>query len=154
MSLIIGLLIGATVLIFLEVLLPGGILGILAVCCLVGASVQAGMLYSWIAGVFVFIGGILLGLIMIFIEFKLFAKTALGKRFFLKSSIKGGSRPATSSKNLSGKSGVALTRLNPAGKVEIEGQTYEAHSRDGYLEAGDSIQVISQDSFKITIQKL
>jgi membrane-bound serine protease (ClpP class) len=154
MSLIIGLLIGAIVLIFLEVLLPGGILGVLAVCCLVGASVQAGMLFSLVAGVLVFLGGILFGLIMIFVQFKLFEKTALGKRFFLRSSIQGGSRPTPSTENLSGKSGVALTRLNPTGKVEIEGQSYEAYSRDGYLEAGDPIQVISQDSLKITIQKL
>ena len=41
MSWIIGLILIAYALIFFEVLVPGGVLGILGFCCIVGAAVAA-----------------------------------------------------------------------------------------------------------------
>jgi membrane-bound serine protease (ClpP class) len=152
MSWIVGLLVAASVLIFLEVLLPGGILGLLAAACLVGATVQTGLTCDWATASLVFMGSILAALLLVVVEFRIFAKTGFGKRFFLSRAVEGRSRPCREGETLVGKSGLTLTRLNPSGRVEIEGQTYEAQARDGYLEAGTAITVISQDDFKLIIQ--
>ena len=153
MSWIVGLLVAASVLIFLEVLLPGGILGLLAAACLVGATVQTGLTYDWATASLVFMGSILAALLLVVVEFEIFAKTRFGKRFFLSRAVEGRTARAFTSEDMRGKEGLALTRLNPSGRVEIECQTYEAQTRDGYLEAGTAITVISQDNFKLIIKQ-
>ena len=152
MSWIIGFLIAASVLLFLEVLLPGGILGLLAAGCLIAATVQTGLEYSWLTAAFVFMASIIVGFVLVVVEFRLFAKTRFGKGFFLSRTVEGRSRPAEVGADLVGKAGKTLTRLNPSGRVEIEGRTYEAQARDGYLEAGVAITVCSQDNFKLIIE--
>ena len=47
-----------------------------------------------------------------------------------------------------------MTRLNPSGRVEIEGRTYEAQARDGFLEAGVAVTVLAHDNFKLIIESL
>ena len=154
MDTIIGLLVAAFILVFFEVILPGGILGIIAVLCVILASWFAGAEYGAGIGVLTLAGSALAIAILVFIEFKLLARTSLGSAFFLKSSVTGHSNIAPAEAAIIGKEGSALTRLNPSGKVAIDGQSYEAHSQDGYIEADQAIQVVAQDNFKLIIKKL
>lgn len=154
MSTIIGLLVAAFILVFFEVILPGGILGIIAALCVILASWIAGSQYGAGIGILTFVGSAAAIAILAFVEFKLLARTSLGRAFFLKSSVTGHSNIAPAEASIIGKKGSALTRLNPSGKVAIDGQTYEAHSQDGYIEANQTIQVVAQDNFKLIIKKL
>ena len=154
MSTIIGLLVAALVLVFFEVILPGGILGIIAALCVILASWFAGAEYGAGIGVLTFVGSAAAIATLVFIEFKLLARTSLGSAFFLKSSVTGHSNIAPAEASVIGKKGSALTRLNPSGKVVIDGQTYEAYSQDGYIEADQLILVVAQDNFKLIIKKL
>lgn len=154
MSTIIGLLVAALVLVFFEVILPGGILGIIAALCVILASWFAGAEYGAGIGVLTFVGSAAAIAILAFVEFKLLARTSLGRAFFLKSSVTGHSNIAPAEASIIGKKGRALTRLNPSGKVIIDGQTYAAHSQDGYIEADQAILVAAQDNFKLNIKKL
>lgn len=154
MSAIIGFLAAALVLVFFEVILPGGVLGVLAALCLLVAAWFGGAEYGWLGGVGVFFGGLLVIALFVYIEFKLLARTSLGRAFFLKDAVTGHSNAAPAEDSIIGESGTTLTRLNPSGKVAIKGQSYEAHSQDGYIEANAPIRVISQDSFKLIIKKL
>ena len=154
MSTIIGLLVAAFVLVFFEVILPGGILGIIAALCVILASWFAGAEYGAGIGVLTYAGSSAAIGILVFIEFKLLARTSLGSAFFLKSSVTGHSNIAPAEAAIIGREGIALTRLNPSGKVAIDGQSYEAHSQDGYIEADQLILVVAQDNFKLIIKKL
>jgi membrane-bound ClpP family serine protease len=154
MSTIIGLLVAAFILVFFEVILPGGILGIMAALCVIFASWAAGAEYGAGIGFLTFVGSAAAIAILVFIEFKLLARTSLGSAFFLKSSVTGHSNIAPAEAAIIGREGSALTRLNPSGKVAIDGQSYEAHSQDGYIEADQAIQVVAQDNFKLIIKKL
>jgi membrane-bound ClpP family serine protease len=49
---------------------------------------------------------------------------------------------------------MTLTRLNPSGKIAVEGKSYEAYSQDGYIERDQAIAVVAQDNFKLIIKKL
>ena len=152
MSIIIILILMALVLVAFEIILPGGVLGVIAGLCVIAATILTDMDYGiWIA-VAVFIGsGILISLLII-VEFKLLKNTSLGNAFFLKESVTGHTGP-TSDVSLIGKEGMTLTRLNPSGRVTIEGKTYEASSQDGYIETKQEITVVGQDNFKLTIRK-
>ena len=154
MSTIIGLLVAAFILVFFEVILPGGILGIIAALCVILASWFAGDQYGAGIGILTFVGSATAIAILAFVEFKLLARTSLGRAFFLKSSVTGHSNIAPAETSIIGKKGSALTRLNPSGKVVIDGQTYEAHSQDGFIEADQLIIVAAQDNFKLIIKKL
>ncbi len=154
MTLIFGLIVAALGLIFCEVLLPGGVLGLVAAGCIIAATAIAGSQYGILAGTAVLFGSLVAALILTVIEFRYFAKTRYGQRFFLKHAVVGHSNTAKADASVIGQTGTTLTRLNPSGKIEVAGRTYEAFSQDGYIESGESVKIVSQDSFKLIIQKL
>jgi len=157
MTTIVWLIVAALVLIFFEVLLPGGILGLIAAGCIIAATVIGVQEFGVFVGATVFVGSIIACLILTVIEFKLFAKSKYGRRFFLSASQRrgdGDAPEAAGSDSVIGKTGQALTRLNPSGKIAIDGRSYEAWSRDGYLEAGAKVEVLSRDNFKLIVKPL
>lgn len=58
------------------------------------------------------------------------------------------------SENLKGKIGTVHSRLRPSGKVEIEGEIYDAYSRGEFLEQGEKIIVISTEGTSLRVKKL
>ena len=55
---------------------------------------------------------------------------------------------------LLGKNGTVHSRLRPSGKVEIEGEIYDAYSRGEFLEQGEKITVISTEGTSLRVKKL
>lgn len=153
MMLILGLILAALVLIFFEVILPGGILGLLAVLLIVAATWIGFADYGAYGGAMTFIGTVLAVGLLVFIEFKLLANTSLGKGFFLRSSVSGHSNMAQGEETIVGKEAITITRLNPSGKVAIDGRSYEGYSQDGYIDSGESVIVAKRDNFKLIIKK-
>jgi membrane-bound serine protease (ClpP class) len=152
MSPVLALILAALVLVFFEVILPGGILGLVAALCVILATWIAGAQFGAGAAVLTFLGAAAAIGLLVFIEFKFLARSALGRSFFLKSTVTGHSN-LPSPVEIIGQEGVALTRLNPSGRVAIDGQSYEAYSQDGYIDSGQPIRVAGQDNFKLIIQK-
>lgn len=153
MILILGLVFAALVLIFFEVLLPGGILGLLSFACLIGATWVGFSEYGAFGGSFTFLGSLAAATALIYLEFKWLGNSKLGKEFFLSSSVSGHSNQAQGEESIIGREAVAITRLNPSGRVRIDGKTYEAYSQDGYIESGNSVLVAKRDNFKLIITK-
>jgi membrane-bound serine protease (ClpP class) len=58
------------------------------------------------------------------------------------------------SSELLGKNGTVHSRLRPSGKVEIEGEIYDAYSRGEFLEQGEKITVISTEGTSLRVKKL
>lgn len=154
MSIILGFVVGALILAFFEVLLPGGVLGVLSALCLLVATWFGYDAYGALGAGAVFFGTILAMAVLVFVEFKLLGKTSFGQKFFLKSTIEGHTRQAVAEDSVIGKEGITLTRLNPSGKIAIQGKSYEASSQDGYIDRDQAIAVVAQDNFKLIIKKL
>jgi len=55
--------------------------------------------------------------------------------------------------NMVGKKGIANTILRPAGKVEIEGDIYDAMAESGFIEKGENIEVIKFESAQLFVKK-
>ncbi len=158
MELILALLLLGLVLISLEILIPGMILGILGGIALIGACALAFRDYGFSGLGYTVIGGGLLLVITLFIEFKMLARTKVGERFFLKS-VSGGSAEGKEERRrvreeLVGKKGVALSVLAPTGVIEIDGQNYEAYSQSGMIRPGHEVKVVSQDKFRLAVRAL
>ena len=52
-----------------------------------------------------------------------------------------------------GKTGLAVTILRPAGKVEIDGNIYDAISQIGYISKGDKIKVTHHEAGQVYVVK-
>ena len=151
----IAILIVATlVLVFFEALLPGGILGVLAAVALLVATWLGWGAYGFFGGLSVFFGTLVAVAALLFVEFKLMVKTSYGRKFLLDTAIEGHSNKAPADDSIIGKKGIALTRLNPSGRVSIDGNNYEVASQDGFIEKDSEIMVVAQDTFKLIVQKL
>jgi membrane-bound serine protease (ClpP class) len=57
------------------------------------------------------------------------------------------------SENLIGKIGTVHSRLRPSGKIELEGEIYDAYSRGEFLEQGEAIEVISTEGTSLRVKK-
>jgi len=53
----------------------------------------------------------------------------------------------------SGKEGTVFSVLRPSGKVEIEGELYDAYTRGEYLEQGEKIVVIDESGTSLRVKK-
>jgi membrane-bound serine protease (ClpP class) len=56
-------------------------------------------------------------------------------------------------KELIGKKGTAFTILRPSGKVEIEGNIYDATAESGYIEKGETIEVVQYKTAQLFVRK-
>lgn len=154
MNLIIGLILVSLVLLFFEIIIPGGILGVLAALCMLIAIVLAFKDYGPIEGFITLIASITLTVSIIVIQLKLLPKTRLGKRFFLRNVMREKTNPSQGSNALMGKTGEAITVLAPSGRVSVKGELYDAFSRDGLIDKGTTIKVVGRDNFRITVKKV
>lgn len=57
----------------------------------------------------------------------------------------------TSIKSQVGKTGVALSVLRPSGKVEIDGEVYDAVSSYGFIEKGQKVKVINDEAGQLYV---
>ena len=155
------------VLIALEVfVIPGfGVAGIAGISCVVMALifvmidndffnfdyVPSGELGT--AAVVVF-AGMLGAMVLIFslgyrfTESKMFSKVALmGEQ-----RKSGGYTSSFYTIDLMGKEGVVFSTLRPSGRVEIDGEIYDAYTRGEYVEKGEKITVISQEGTSLKVR--
>jgi membrane-bound serine protease (ClpP class) len=57
------------------------------------------------------------------------------------------------SESLVGKIGTVHSRLRPSGKVELDGEIFDAYSRGDFLEKGQAIEVISTEGTSVRVKK-
>lgn len=139
-------------LISLEIIIPGGILGAIGVICILAGCVVSFSVLGSVGGLIATAAILTLTGVLIWLEFKLLSKTALGKRAFLTKSIDGVSANfGEEAKELIGKAAVAMTTLSPSGYITIEGKRYEAFCQAGLIEAKTALKVIGADNFRLIV---
>ncbi len=57
-------------------------------------------------------------------------------------------------KDLVGRQGTANTILRPSGRIDIEGEIYDAYTRGEYVEAGAGVVVISQEGSSLKVRAI
>ncbi|MBC8125855.1 MAG: NfeD family protein [Gloeobacteraceae cyanobacterium ES-bin-144] len=142
------------VLLAVEVIIPGGILGAIGGLMMFGGCVMAFLEYGMGGGIIASLVALALAALTFFIEFRVLPKTNIGKRAFLTTQITGVSAALGSeAQELIGKTAVALTMLSPSGYVRIDGQRYEAFCQSGQIPAGTSLEVIAADNFRLIVSQ-
>lgn len=164
---ILALFIGIVLILVELFVLPGfGIAGIVGITLTVGSLiliminndffdfefVPAADLFYAVAAT---LGGMLGGILVLFAGGARLTKTRLFSRVALTTTQDTAEgyivKPAPQS--LKGKQGVAYTVLRPAGKVLIEGQIYDAYTRGEFIEKGDPVEVLDDETTSLRVRK-
>lgn len=151
---ILGFFILGTALIFLEILVPGGILGFAGGLAMVGGCALAFSEFGVDGGLLAVLAAAALLSITLYFEFKLLPRTKLGGRMFLRSEVSGVSSSTADRLALVGKIGQAVTTLAPTGVIVLDGKNFEAFSRDGLVNPGAQLEVVAVDNFRLVVKKI
>lgn len=142
-------------LIALEVIVPGAILGTIGAVMIFVGCVIAFLQYGTGGGVLALAAAFVIGGIALFIEFRILPKTKIGKRAFLTKEITAVSQAIGSeAKSLIGKSAEAITMLSPSGYVRVDGRQFEAFCQSGQVPAGSALEVIGADNFRLIVSEI
>jgi membrane-bound ClpP family serine protease len=154
MTLIILFFALGILLLAVEVIVPGAILGSIGGLLMFGGCVKAFMEYGTGGGIIaVAVASALAGLAF-YLEFRVLPRTRIGRRAFLTSEITGVSAAfGAESRALIGKSAEALTMLSPTGYIRVDGQRYEAYCQSGQVPAGAVLEVIGADNFRLIVSQ-
>lgn len=157
------------ILIALEIfVIPGfGIAGILGLVCTIGSLVLV-MLnndfldFSFVKGEEIFISvavvmaGMLGAIIVMFLAGARLVNSNLFKNIALQEvqdKEKGFTSTFYKEKSMIGQKGVTYTRLRPSGKVEIDGNIYDAFTRGNFIDEGVQIVVISDEGTSLKVKE-
>lgn len=155
MTLIILLFSIGILLIALEVIVPGAILGSIGAVMIFGGCILAFLKFGTGGGILALATAIIIGGIALFIEFRILPKTKIGKRAFLTREITAVSQAVGSeARNLIGQTAEALTMLSPSGYVRVDGQRFEAFCQSGQAPAGSALQVVGADNFRLIVSEI
>ena len=152
-ALVITLIIAGLLLLGAElIIIPGfGIAGILGIASVVASCWIAFAKISTTAGIVV----ILVNIVLILVSTIYMLRSKTWKRLSLSTNINAKVDSAPQDKGIeAGSTGVALTRLAPAGKVRIGDNVVEAFTRDTLVEPGKNIVVSGIEGNKIFVREI
>lgn len=152
MTLVILLFAIGILLIVLEVIVPGGILGGIGGLLMILGTVVAFRELGSGGGFIALAAAIVASGLALYFEFQILPKTRIGKRAFLTKEFTAVSQAIGSdAQNLIGKPAVALTMLSPSGYVRVDGLRYEAFCRSGQVPAGAALEITGADNFRLIV---
>jgi membrane-bound serine protease (ClpP class) len=152
-ALVIALAVAGIILIIAEVFLPGGVLGFLGFCCIGGAIYFAFRRYEMAGLVISAVVLISIAILAWLTALKVLPRTSVGKDLFLTKTQKGYHTRKDELEQLVGRLGVAESALRPTGKVEIDGDRYDAVSEGEFLGPGSRIVVTGIRSNQLLVEE-
>lgn len=149
LPLIIIVILFGLILVTLEIVaLPGGVVGICGGILTVVAIWQTYANYGTTAGNIALLGSIAVCVVLLVV----FMKTKTWRRVSLTDEITSKTNTADDGIIRVGDRGVTLSRLAPAGKALIEGQTVEVHTISEFLDPDTPVEVIEIEGYKMVVR--
>ena len=150
---IISLVVAGFLLVFFEVFIPGGILGLIGGIIVMAAIVCAYIFEGPTWGTALLLISSIAGLVGFWLWIKFFPKTPVGRRLILNSDARDwhGSDSDGTRKDLAGKEGLAHTTLRPAGTAMIDGMRVDVVTRGEMIAAKTPIKVIKVEGNRVVV---
>ncbi|MEM9017743.1 MAG: NfeD family protein [Verrucomicrobiota bacterium] len=134
-----------------ELVLPGGLLGIVGALCLLVAVGLVFVEYGTTAGAIALGGLFLLALATLNWWMRFFHKLPLTRKLILHEEVKEDpGKEATDS--LIGKSGLTVTDLMPSGRVEVEGIRHDALAESGSISKETPVTIVSRSGPSLVVR--
>lgn len=157
MTVAIFLLVFAFICVFLEIFLPGGLLGGAALLLTAAASFLIYQEHGLGAAMTVFFAFFFSSAALLVIGLKYLRQLPVFRGLVLgtaKREPATGGAPAGGAQELVGKEGEALTTMAPTGTVAIDGRKYEASSQSGMIDKGMPVRVVARDAFRLVVRRV
>ncbi len=149
-AIIIFLVVGAVLIALEMVALPGGVAGILGGVAMVIGVWQSYAQYGAVAGNITLI----VSLIVVVALLLLLMRNKTWKRMGLKEEVDSKVNTVDENKISVGSTGTTISRLAPAGKAIINGQTCEVHTVSEFIDEKRPVQVIKIEGYLITVKEI
>lgn len=154
MTLIITLFAAGILLLVLEVVVPGAILGIIGGVLMLAGVVAAFTEYGITGGSTAAVIAVVVVSIALYLEFVLLPRSRIARKLVMEGTVSGTSQPPVAIRqDVIGREVVAVTALAPSGYVELDGRRYEAFARHGHTRVGERLHVIDLDNFRLIVSK-
>ena len=142
------------VLLTFEVVVPGGVLGVIGGLAMLGGCALAFYEYGAGGGAIAVVVALVCLALGLFIEFRVLPGTRYGKKLFLHQSVGATSQPPPAdASTVVGKLAEAVTMMAPSGYVTIDGLRYDAFSQSGLIAKGATVRVVAVDNFHLIVAK-
>lgn len=154
MTAVLTLFIAAVVLVAVELLVPGGLLGVLGGLCLLAGVATAFVQLGTVGGSVATAIALVIGAVTLYLEFVLLPKSRLARKFSMTETVAGRSQPEVAERAVIGRDALAVTTLAPSGYVELDGRRYEAFCQSGHVAAGVRLRVVDLDNFRLVVTQI
>jgi membrane-bound serine protease (ClpP class) len=124
-----------------ELILPGGILGVVGAICLLGAVVTTFITYGATAGTIALAAVVAIGLVSLRIWMRFFHRLPFTKQLVLNETV-GIDAQVPARAALVGRTGISLTELMPSGHAEIGGEKLDVMAEGAAIRRGATIIVV------------
>ncbi|MGC7873862.1 NfeD family protein [Desulfosporosinus sp. SYSU MS00001] len=152
---VVTLFILGIVLIFLEIFVPGGILGLFGIIALITGIVLS--VDSLLEGI-VYVSLLLITLaVLIALSFRFSQTRRFWERFALKTrqtKQEGYVAPKVHYETFLGKQGIALSQLRPAGTADFNGERLDVVTEGGFIANGSKIVVIEVEGTRVIVRQI
>ncbi|HVJ48502.1 NfeD family protein [Desulfitobacterium sp.] len=142
------------ILLFLEIFVPGGILGLLGIILF---SVGIFLTVDSALQALLYIGGMLLAIgIIVLLSFRFSRTRKFWQRFSLstrQTKAAGYVASKLSYENFLGREGVALSQLRPAGTADFAGERLDVVTEGGFIPQGSKIKVIDVEGARVIVRE-
>ncbi len=153
MTIIILLFSLGILLLALEVIVPGAILGSIGGLLMFIGCVIAFVTFGNNGGLLAVLAAFAISGLAFFIEFRILPKTRFGQRAFLTREITAvAAALGSEARELIGKSAKAVTPLVPSGYILVDGCRHEAFCLSGYAPVGSFLEITGADSFRLIVK--
>jgi membrane-bound serine protease (ClpP class) len=151
------LLIFGVLLVLLETVVPGGLLGALAAGLFFVAVVVATRQHGGAAGIAVLAFSLVVSVVAVCVGWYFLPKTKWGQRLFLEPSFGRGRDPVTAEAKAKatikpGDTGESVTDLRPAGVAKIGPWRVDVVTRGEYVDKGIPVEVVALDGTRIVVR--
>jgi len=153
-TLYLTLLVLGSILVGMEIFVPGGVLGVVGALLWIGAAIVGGGSFSspWniLSGFFLLI----VGALTFFLWFNFFPKSRMGKVLTLQDSAKDYKSPRPGENLQTGMEGIALTVMRPAGLALFNNERVDVVADGEWIEKGEAIKIIETGEGHIVVAKI
>ena len=154
MTLVIVLFILGVILLALEIVVPGAVLGTVGALLMTGGVVAAFVNLGATGGMVATIVALLLLGATFYLEMVWLPQSRVAKHLSMDATIDSVSQPPLAKESaVLGREAVALSTLAPTGFVQVDGRRYEASCRSGYAAVGETLKVVGLDAFRLIVTK-
>ncbi len=142
------------ILIALEIIVPGGILGAFGVIALLGAIAIGFVAFGPQGGILAAVAVLIFSAVILAVWLKLFPRTRMGKALTLQKDGRSFKTDPTTPSPLLGKEGVAASNLQLSGIATIDGRRTDVVAESAFIPAGARVKVVKVEGHRVVVREI